>query len=55
MEAEGGYSNNDEVLLLAVVPSRNYFVVKDGLREIDKDMFFLVCDSYEVSEKGDFS
>ena len=55
MEAEGGYSNNDEVLLLAVVPSRNYFVVKDGLREIDKEMFFLVCDSYEVSEKGDFS
>ena len=55
MEAEGGYSNNDEVLLLAVVPSRNYFVVKDGLREIDKDMFFLVCGSYEVSEKGDFS
>lgn len=55
IDAEGGYSNNDEALLLAVVPSRSYFVVKDGLREIDKDMFFLVCDSYEVSEKGDFS
>ena len=55
MEAEGGYSNNDEVLLLAVVPSRSYFVVKDGLKEIDNKMFFLVCDSYEVSEKGDFS
>ena len=55
IDAEGGYSNNDEALLLAVVPSRSYFVVKDGLREIDRDMFFLVCDSYEVSEKGDFS
>ena len=55
IDAEGGYSSNDEALLLAVVPSRSYFVVKDGLREIDKDMFFLVCDSYEVSEKGDFS
>ena len=27
----------------------------DLLKEIDKNMFFLVCDSYEVSEKGDFS
>lgn len=55
MAAEGGYSSNDEDLLLAVVPSRSYFVVKDGLKEIDDKMFFLVCDSYEVSENGDFS
>lgn len=55
IDAEGGYSNNEETLLLAVVPSRSYFVVQDGLKEIDKNMFFLVCDSYEVSEKGDFS
>ena len=27
----------------------------DYLKEIDNKMFFLVCDSYEVSEKGDFS
>ena len=32
-----------------------YDIVKDGLKEIDNKMFFLVCDSYEVSEKGDFS
>ena len=55
IDAEGGYSNNEETLLLAVVPSRSYFIVKDGLKEIDKNLFFLVCDSYEVSEKGDFS
>lgn len=55
MDAEGGYSSDSESLLLAVVPSRSYFIVKDGLKEIDKNMFFLVCDSYEVSEKGDFS
>ena len=55
IDAEGGYSNNEETLLLAVVPSRSYFIVKDGLKEIDKNIFFLVCDSYEVSEKGDFS
>ena len=53
IDAEGGYSNDNETLLLAVVPTRDYFVVKEGLREIDKDIFFLVCDSYEVSNMGD--
>lgn len=55
IDAEGGYSSNDQTLLLAVVPTRAYFIVKDGLKEIDKDIYFLVCDSYEVSnDKGDY-
>lgn len=55
IDAEGGYSSNDQTLLLAVVPTREYFIVKDGLKEIDKDVYFLVCDSYEVSnDKGDY-
>lgn len=51
IDAEGGYSEENQTLLLAVVPTRSYFVVKDGLRVIDKNIFFLVCDSYEVSNK----
>ena len=51
IDAEGGYSEKNQTLLLAVVPTRSYFVVKDGLREIDNNIFFLVCDSYEVSNK----
>lgn len=55
IDAEGGYSSNEQTLLLAVVPTRSYFLVKEGLEEIDKDIFFLVCDSYEVSnDKGDY-
>ena len=53
IDAEGGYSSDEETLLLAVVPTREYFIVKEGLKEIDKDIFFLVCDSYEVSNNGD--
>lgn len=54
IDAEGGYSSDDQTLLLAVVPTRQYFVVKEGLKEIDNNIFFLVCDSYEVSnDKGD--
>lgn len=55
IDAEGGYSNDNQTLLLAVVPTRQYFIVKEGLKEIDKDVYFLVCDSYEVSnDKGDY-
>lgn len=53
IDAEGGYSSDNQTLLLAVVPTRDYFVVKEGLKEIDKNIFFLVCDSYEVSNNGD--
>ena len=49
IDAEGGYSSEDQTLLLAVVPTRMYFIVKEGLKEIDNSVFFLVCDSYEVS------
>lgn len=53
IDASGGYSNDKQTLILAVVPTKMYFVIKDGLREIDKNIFYLVCDSYEVSGKGD--
>jgi len=52
INARGGYSNNKETLLLGVVPTRQYFIVKEGLREIDKNIFFLACDAYEVSSRG---
>lgn len=56
LNVKGGYSNDKHLLLLAVIPTRNYFIVKEGLKEIDKDVFFLVCDAYEVIKKaGDYN
>ena len=49
INAKGGYTNNKETLLLCVVPTRQYFIVKEGLKEIDDHIFFLACDAYEVS------
>ena len=54
IDAHGGYSNDKETLILAVVPTRMYFLVKEGLFEIDKNIFYLACDSYEVSSKDDY-
>lgn len=51
IDASGGYSNDKQTLILAVAPTRMYFLIKEGLREIDKNIFYLVCDSYEVSNK----
>jgi len=53
IDAYGGYSNDKQTLILAVVPTRQYFLIKEGLREIDKNIFYLVCDSYEVSSRDD--
>ena len=53
IDASGGYSNDKQTLILAVAPTKMYFLIKEGLREIDKDIFYLVCDSYEVSSKDE--
>ena len=55
IDAYGGYSNDKQTLILAVAPTREYFLVKEGLKEIDKNIFYLVCDSYEVSSKDDIN
>ena len=51
INAKGGFSNHKETLLLGVVPTRQYFIVKEGLKQIDKNIFFLACDAYEVSSR----
>lgn len=53
IDVSGGYSNDKQTLLLAVAPTKMYFVIREGLKEIDKNIFYLVCDSYEVSNKED--
>ena len=52
IDVAGGTSNDKQTLLLAVAPTKMYFIIKEGLKEIDRNIFYLVCDSYEVSNKG---
>lgn len=51
INSKGGYMEDKHNLLLAVVPTRSYYLVKEGLKTIDPQVFFLVCDAYEVSSK----
>lgn len=53
INVSGGQSNDKQTLILAVAPTKMYFIIKEGLKEIDRDIFYLVCDSYEVSNRDD--
>ena len=46
--AVGGFDNKKENVLLCVLPTKDYFRLKEGIHEIDKDAFFVVTDAYEV-------
>lgn len=47
IDAEGGYSKTRQKMLMCVIPTKDYFKLKEGLELIDKDIFFVVTDSYE--------
>jgi len=45
---KGGYTNKKDEVILCVVPTNEYYKVKEGIHEIDENAFFVVCDAYEV-------
>ena len=46
--ARGVAKNKKHDILFAVIPTSEYFKLKNGIKEIDKDAFFTVVDAYEV-------
>lgn len=49
-DIRGGYTNEKKKMLFSVIPTREYYILKEGLKEIDPDAFFLVTDGYEMSK-----
>lgn len=47
-KAQGGYRNKKGNVLMTVLPTKDYYALRRGIKEIDKDSFFIVTDSYEV-------
>ena len=45
---KGGYTHKKDEVILCVVPTNEYYRVKEGIREIDEHAFFVICDAYEV-------
>ena len=47
-DATGGYSKDTQKVVFCVIPTREYFKLKEGINEIDGEAFFIVTDAYEV-------
>jgi uncharacterized membrane-anchored protein YitT (DUF2179 family) len=52
LDVVGGYTNNTDQILMCVVPTSNYFELKEGINAIDENAFFIVTDAYELNERA---
>ncbi len=49
LEGRGGYTGDFKKVIMCIVPTSQYCELKEGIRNIDKNAFFVVTDAYEVS------
>jgi len=47
--AKGGFKKESQKVLFSVIPTREYYLFKEGLKVIDKDAFFVTVDAFESS------
>lgn len=47
-KATGGLEKDKKSVIMTVLPTKEYFEFREGIRKIDEDAFFIVTDSYEV-------
>lgn len=47
-DVKGGFMEQKRKVLMTVIPNREYFKLKEGIKEIDEHAFFIVTDSYQV-------
>lgn len=48
LNGKGAYSNENKDILFVVIPKKDYYRLKEGIRRFDQDAFFVVSTSYEV-------
>jgi len=47
-DVKGAFLEKKRKVLMTVIPNREYFRLKEGIKEIDEKAFFIVTDSYQV-------
>lgn len=47
-KGKGGFKRHNENLLMAVIPTRDYYKLTEGIKMIDKDAFYIITDTYQV-------
>ena len=48
IDAHGGFSNDKIKMIMAVIPTSEYYKAKEGILQIDPNAFFNISDSYQV-------
>ena len=48
LKGRGAYTNDDKYIIFVVIPKRDYYKLRDGIKKIDSNAFFVVSSSYEV-------
>ena len=46
--AKGGFQNKRKTVIMTAIPTKDYFRLKEGIHEIDKEAFIVITDSYQV-------
>ncbi len=47
-KGKGGYKRENEDVLMAVLPTKDFPLLRDGIKKIDKNAFYIITDTYEV-------
>ena len=48
LKGRGAYTNESRYIIFVVIPKRDYYKLKAGIKRIDNNAFFVVSSSYEV-------
>ncbi len=48
IETKGGYTNKRKHMLMSVIPTGDYFKVKEGINEIDENAIIVATDAYQA-------
>ena len=49
LEGRGGYTGDRKKVIMCVIPTKQYFLAKEAILEIDKDAIVLINDVYETT------
>lgn len=48
LEGRGGFTGNNKKVIMCIIPTKEYYIAKEGIHSIDENAFFVVTDAYEV-------
>lgn len=49
LDGRGGYTGDLKKVIMCIVPTSQYYSLKENIKKIDPDAFFVTTDAYEVS------